>query len=164
MKNRNIQSCRVPTILAGLTLLVLVTLPSSSPAAPLLQPPQNYTGELTHGEFTSCGGELLNPPAYSVGGTWSLRIDPITEDQLAPSAHLTLLVFRDGNRYQLFPNVELTPTSIQDGVYTYSLGLQVTVTLDTNTTPVTFSWDVQFFDNCTTRNYMSLAYVGVANN
>jgi hypothetical protein len=57
----------------------------------------------------------------------------------------------------------LTPISAEDGVYIYSLGSQVTVTLDTNTSPATFSWGVQFFDNCTLRNYRSLAYVGVAN-
>ena len=144
--------------------LALVSLASSSPAAAPASPPQNYTGQLTHGEFVSCGGELLNPPAYSVGGTWVLRIDPVAENQILPTAHLTLLVFRDGNRYQHFPNVELTPISIQNGVYTYSLGRQVTVTLDTNTTPATFAWSVQFFDNCTTRNYMSLAYVGLTSN
>jgi hypothetical protein len=144
--------------------LALATLASFAPAADAASPPQNYTGVLTHGEFTSCGGELLNPPAYSVGGTWVLRIDPVAENQILPTAHLTLLVFRDGSRYQHFPNVELTPISIQNAVYTYSLGSQVTVTLDTNSFPATFSWSVQFFDNCTTRNYMSLAYVGVTSN
>jgi hypothetical protein len=144
---------------------VFVTFASSSPAAAPAPLPQNYTGVLTHGEFTSCGGELLNPPAYSVTGTWVLRIDPVTkhQDQLPPSAQLTLLVLRDSSRYLLFPNVDLTPISAQDGVYTYSFGSQVIVTLDTNTHPATFSWGVQFFDNCSIRNYRSLAYVGVAN-
>jgi hypothetical protein len=60
--------------------------------------------------------------------------------------------------------IELTPISLQDGVYTYTNGTQVTVTLDTNTTPATFSWHVEFVDNCTLRNYQSLSYVGIANN
>ncbi len=163
MKNRSIQSPRLPTILAGITLSVFVTLASSSPAAPLVQTPQNYTGTLTHGEFISCGGELLNPPAYSVTGTWVLRIDPTTESQVPPPAQLTLLVFRDASRYLLFPNIDLTPISVQGGVYTYSVGSNVTVTLDTNAHPATFGWHVQFADNCTFRTYQSLTYVGVAN-
>ena len=163
MKNRKIQLGRLPTILTGLTLLVLVTLASSSRAVAALQPPKNYTGVFTHGEFTSCGGELLNPPAYSVTGTWVLRIDATTINQVPPPAQLTLLVFRDASRYLLFPNIELTPISVQNGVYTYSFGSSVTVTLDTNTTPATFFWNVQFTDNCTIRNYKSLSYVGVAN-
>ncbi len=163
MKNRNIQSRSRPTILAGIILAVLATLASSSHAAPLLQPPQNYTGTLTHGEFTSCGGELLNPPAYSVTGTWVLRIDPTTDSSVAPAAQLTLLVFRDASRYLLFPNIELTPISVANGVYTYSYGSQVTVTLDTNTTPATFSWHVEFTDACTFRSYRSLTYFGAAN-
>jgi hypothetical protein len=155
---------KIPLRIINLAAIVaLAILASSSPAAPLLQTPQNYAGSLTHGEFTSCGGQLLNPPAYSVTGTWVLRIDPVTEQQVLPSAQLTLLVFRDSSRYQLFPNIDLTPVSAEEGIYIYSLGSQVTVTLDTNTSPATFSWGVRFFDNCTTRNYRSLAYVGAAN-
>ena len=37
-------------------------------------------------------------------------------------------------------------------------------TLDTNTTPATFAWHVEFDDNCTLRSYESLTYFGVANN
>ena len=96
-------------------------------------------------------------------GTWVLRIDRATDDLLPPTAQLTLLVFRDASKYLLFPNIDLTPISVQNGVYTYSFGPQVTVTLDTNTQPATFSWGVQFSDNCTIRTYRSLAYVGVAN-
>lgn len=142
--------------------LLLVGFASSSPAKVPLQPPQNFTGAITHAEFTTCGGALLNPPAYSVTGTWVLRIDALTEFQVAPPAQLTLLVFRDGSKYLLFPNIDLTPISFQDGVYTYSFGPQVTVTLDTNTSPATFAWGVQFSDNCTIRTYQSLAYVGLA--
>jgi hypothetical protein len=144
--------------------LSLVTSASWSPGAPPLQPPQNYTGLLTHGEFLSCDGQILNPPAYSVDGTWVLNIDTMTQAQVPPPAHVTMVVFRDGSRYLVFPYIELTPISLQDGVYTYTNGTQVTVTLDTNTTPATFSWHVEFTDNCTLRSYQSLTYVGVANN
>jgi hypothetical protein len=157
IKNKkNILNCAIAA------LAILVASASWSPAARPLQPPQNYTGMLTHGEFISCAGVLL-PPAYSVDGTWVLRLDPMTQAQVPPPAHLTMVVFRDGNKYLLFPNIELTPVSVANGVYTYSLGPQVTVTLDTNTNPATFSWHVEFADNCTIRSYRSLTYIGVAN-
>ena len=130
-------------------LSILVTSATSSRGARPLQPPQNYTGMLTHGEFISCDGQILNPPAYSVGGTWVLNIDMMTQPQVPPPAHLTMVVFRDGNRYLVFPHIELTPISLQDGVYTYTFGPEVTATLDTNTTPATFFWNVVFTDNCT---------------
>ena len=50
-----------------------------------------------------------------------------------------MVVFRDGSHYLLFPHIELTPISLEDGAYTYTFGPQVTLTLDTNTTPATFS-------------------------
>jgi hypothetical protein len=143
-------------------LSILVISASSSPGAPPLQPAQNYTGMLTHGEFISCDGQILNPPAYSVGGTWVLNIDEMMQAQVPPPAHLTMVVFRDGSNYLLFPHIELTPISLQDGIYTYTYGTQVTLTLDTNTTPATFSWHVEFDDNCTLRSYESLTYFGVA--
>ena len=87
--------------------------------------PQNYTGKLTHGEFVSCEGQILNPPAYSVGGTWVLNIDMMTQPQVPPPAHLTMVVFRDGSHYLVFPHIELTPVSLQDGIYTYTWGTQV---------------------------------------
>ena len=142
----------------------LVTSASSSLGVPPLQPPQNYTGRLTHGEFISCEGQILNPPAYSAGGTWVLHIDMMRQPQVPPPAHLTMIVFRDGSRYLVFPHVELTPVSLQDGIYTYTFGPQVRATLDTNTTPATFFWDVEFDDNCTLRSYESLTYFGLANN
>ena len=74
-----------------------------------------------------------------------------------------MVVFRDGSQYLLFPRIELTPISLQDGVYTYTFGPQVTLTLDTNTTPATISWHVEFDNNCTLRSYESLTYVGLAN-
>ena len=143
---------------------ILVTSASSLLGVPPLQPPQNYTGRLTHGEFISCEGQILNPPAYSVGGTWVLNIDRMTQPQVPPPAHLTMVVFRDGSRYITFPQIELTPVSLQNGIYTYTWGTQVVATLDTNTTPATFAWHVVFDDNCTLRSYGSLTYFGVANN
>ena len=149
-------------IVAAFSTLVISA--SSSLGTPPLQPPQNYTGRLTHGEFVSCEGQILNPPAYSVGGTWVLNIDMMTQAQVPPPAHLTMIVFRDGSNYIVFPQIELTPVSLQDGVYTYTWGTQVTATLDTNTTPANFAWHVVFDDNCTLRNYGSLTYFGLANN
>jgi hypothetical protein len=143
---------------------ILVTSASSSLGTPPLQPPQNYTGSLTHGEFVSCDGQVLDPPAYAVAGTWVLNIDTMTQAQVPPPAHLTMVVFRDGGIYLVFPQVALTPVSLQDGVYTYTFGSQVTATLDTNTTPATFFWHVEFDDNCTLRSYESLTYFGLANN
>ena len=55
-----------------------------------------------------------------------------------------MVVFRDGGIYRVFPHVELTPVSLQDGIYTYTFGPDVTATLDTNTTPATFFWQVEF--------------------
>ena len=88
----------------------------------------------------------------------------MTQPQVPPPAHLTMVVFRDGSNYLVFPHIALTPVSLQDGVYTYTWGTQVMATLDTNTTPATFSWHVEFDDNCTLRSYGSLTYFGVANN
>jgi hypothetical protein len=139
---------------------ILVISASSSLGAP----PQIYAGKLTHGEFVSCEGQILNPPAYAVAGTWVLNIDAMTQPQVPPPAHLTMVVFRDGGKYLVFPYIELTPVSLQDGIYTYTYGTQVTATLDTNTTPATFAWHVVFDDNCTVRNYGSLTYFGLANN
>jgi hypothetical protein len=136
---------------------------SSSLGVPPLQPPRNYTGSLTHGQFVSCEGQIL-PPAYSVRGTWVLNIDMMTQPQVPPPASLTMIVFRDGSQYRLFPHIELTPVSLEDGIYTYTWGLQVTATLDTNTTPATFEWHVVFDDNCTQRSYGTLTYFGLANN
>jgi hypothetical protein len=142
---------------------ILVTSASSSLGVPPFQPPQNYTGTLTHGEFVSCDGQILDPPAYAVAGIWVLNIDRMTQPQVPPPANLTMVVFRDGSIYLVFPQVALTPVSLEDGIYTYTFGTQVTATLDTNTTPATFSWHVEFEDNCTLRSYESLTYFGVAN-
>jgi hypothetical protein len=91
---------------------ILVTSASSSLAVPPLQPPQNYTGSLTHGDFVSCEGQPL-PPAYAVAGTWVLNIDMMTQPQVPPPAHLTMVVFRDGGIYLVFPQVALTPSRLR---------------------------------------------------
>jgi hypothetical protein len=127
---------------------ILVILASSSPGAQ----PQVYLGKLTHGEFVSCEGQILDPPAYAVGGTWVLSIDAMTQPLVPPPAHLTMIVLRDGSFYLAFPHIELTPVSLQDGIYTYTWETQVMATLDTNTTPATFAWHVVFDDNCTLRS------------
>jgi hypothetical protein len=155
MKNRN----NILTYIVAV-LSILVTSASSSPGAH----GQTYLGTLTHGEFVDCDGQILDPPAYSVGGTWVLNIDRMTQPQVPPPAHLTMIVFRDGSPYLVFPYVELTPISLQNGIYTYTYGTDVTATLDTNTTPATFFWHVEFTDNCTLRSYESLTYFGVATN
>ena len=159
MKNKkNILSYIVAAVV---TLLVSA---SSSWGTQPLQGPENYTGSLTHGEFVSCEGQILNPPAYAVDGTWVLHIEKMTEPQVPPPASLTLVVFRGGSKYFVLPHIELTPVSLQDGIYTYTWGLQATATLDTNTTRVTFAWHVVFDDNCTLRSYGTLTYFGLANN
>jgi len=159
MKNRkNI----LTYIVAALSVLVLSA--SSSLGTQPLEGPENYTGSLTHGEFVSCEGQILNPPAYAVDGTWVLHIERMTQPQVPPPADLTMVVFRDGHRYITFPHIALTPVSLEDGIYTYNWADLATATLDTNTTPATFAWHVVFDDNCTLRNYGTLTYFGLANN
>ena len=158
MKNRKNILTHIVAVVA-----LLVTSASSSWGTQPLQPPQNYTGGLTHGDFVSCEGQPL-PPAYAVAGTWVLNIDAQTQPLVAPSANLTMVVFRDGYRYITFPQIPLTPVSLEDGIYTYNWADLATATLDTNTTPATFAWHVVFDDNCTLRSYGSLTYFGVAVN
>ena len=142
----------------------LVTSASSSLGAPPLQPPQNYTGRLTHGEFVSCEGQILNPPAYAVGGTWVLNIeqDDATTGPAAGSPHNGRLP----RRQQLHgvPAHRVDAGLARRRHLHLHVGTQVTATLDTNTTPATFSWHVEFDDNCTLRTYGSLTYFGLANN
>jgi hypothetical protein len=158
MKNRK----HILTYIVAAFSILVISATSSLGVQPL-QPPQNYTGSLTHGDFVSCEGQPL-PPAYAVAGTWVLNIDAQTQPLVPPTANLTMVVFRDGSIYIVFPQIALTPVSLQDGIYTYTYGTQVTATLDTNTTPATFGWHVVFDDNCTLRSYGSLTYFGVAIN
>jgi len=159
MKNR----INILTYIVAAVLTLLVSASSSWGTHPL-EGPENYTGSLTHGEFVSCEGQILNPPAYAVDGIWVLHMERMTEPQVPPPADLTMVVFRDGHRYLTFPHVALTPVSLEDGIYTYNWADLATATLDTNTTPATFAWHVVFDDNCTTRSYGMLTYFGLANN
>ena len=145
-------------IVAAFSILVI------SASSSLGAQPQVYLGKLTHGEFVSCEGQILDPPAYAVGGTWVLSIDAMTQPLVPPPAHLTMVVLRDGRNYFALPHIELTPVSLEDGIYTYNWADLATATLDTNTTPATFAWHVVFDDNCTLRSYGSLTYFGLANN
>jgi hypothetical protein len=104
------------------------------------------------------------PPAYAVAGTWVVNIDAMTQPQVPPPARLTMVVFRDGGIYLWFPGIQLTPVSLEDGIYTYTWGNQVMATLNTNTAPATFAWHVEFTDDCTLRSYGSPTYFGVATN
>jgi len=163
-KENNIMKNRKSTltyIVAALSMLVISA--TSSLGTQPLQPPPHYTGHLTHGEFVSCEGQPL-PPAYAVAGTWVLNIDAQTQPLVAPPANLTMVVFRDGYRYITFPQIPLTPVSLEDGIYTYNWADLATATLDTNTTPATFAWHVVFDDNCTLRSYGSLTYFGLSVN
>ena len=145
-------------IVAAVSILVI------SASSSLCAPPQNYTGMVTHGEFY-CDDQILNPPAYSVAGVWVLSIDSMTQPPVPPRAYLTINVFRDGSPYVLFPHIELTPVSLQNGLYTYTFGPQVTVTLDTTTAPATFGWHVEFGGGCPPEHpYDSLTFFGLANN
>ena len=83
-----------------------------------------------------------------------------------PLAHLTINVFCDGSHHLAFRHNELMLVSYSDGIYVYTgFGDSATATLDTNATPATFSWHVEFGGGCPPEHpYDSLTYFGVANN
>jgi hypothetical protein len=151
-QNRFLSHLRFATALL-LALSVLVILASSSSGAPA----QTYHGTLTGGDFF-CDGELLNPPPYSVTGTWNLSIDPATP------AQLTLDVFYNGSQHLAWGYNALILISYSEGVYVFSgFGGIATATLDTSVTPATFSWHVELGGGCTTqRPYNSLTFQGMA--
>jgi len=102
-----------------------------SPAAP----GQTYHGTLTSGEFF-CDSTPVPGPA--VTGNWNVIIDPKTP------AQVSLNVFYDGGHHLAFGYNALMLVWFANGVYVFSgFGDAVTVTLDTNKTPATFSWHVQ---------------------
>jgi hypothetical protein len=142
---------RVPAILTGVILLVLVISASSSPAAGA----KTYHGTFTGGEFFCDGTPSAGP---TVTGTWNVSIDPAT------SAQVTLNVFYDGGHHLAFGNNALMLVSFNGGVYEFSgFGGPVTATLDTNVTPATFSWHVELGGGCPPQSpYNSLTYFGVA--
>src|SRR4029077_308258 len=75
-QNRLLSHLRFATSLS-LILSAFVISASSSSAAPA----QTYNGTFTGGDFFF-DGELLDPPPYSVTGTWNLNIDPQTPAQV----------------------------------------------------------------------------------
>ena len=145
---------RVPVILAGVILSILVTLASSSPVA-AATPAQTYHGTITSGEFLC---DMTPVPGPTVTGNWNVNIDPRTP------AQVTLNVFYDGGHHLAFGYNALMLVSYSGGVYVFSgFGDQVTVTLDTNQIPATFAWHVQLSVCSPQRPYNSLTYFGQAN-
>jgi hypothetical protein len=121
-------------------------------------PAQTYHGTLTRGDFF-CDGELLDPPPYSVTGTWNLTIDPQTP------AQLTFDVFVNGSHDVAFGNNALILISHLNRVYVFSaFGGFAIATLDTSVTPARFSWHVEFGISCPDQKpFNSLTFLGEAN-
>jgi len=119
----------VPILIEHLNVTAAIT--GASPAAP----GQTYHGTLTSGEFF-CDSTPVPGPA--VTGNWNVIIDPKTP------AQVSLNVFYDGGHHLAFGYNALMLVWFANGVYVFSgFGDAVTVTLDTNKTPATFSWHVQ---------------------
>jgi hypothetical protein len=152
-RNRLLSPFRFTTTLL---LVVSVFVISASPTS--AAPAQTYHGTLTGGDFF-CDGELLDPPPYSVTGTWNLIIDPQT------SAQLTLNVFINGSHDVAFGYNALILISQVNGVYVFSaFGGFAAATLDTSVTPARFSWHVEFGISCPDQNpFNSLTFFGEAN-
>jgi hypothetical protein len=133
-------------------LSILVTSASWSPAAP----GQTYHGTLTSGEFFC---DITPVPGPTVTGNWNVIIDPMTP------AQVSLNVFYDGGHHLAFGYNAFMLVWFSEGVYVFSgFGDAVTVTLDTNESPATFSWQVELSGGCSSqRPYNSLSYLGVAN-
>jgi len=119
----------VPILIEHLNVTAAIT--GASPAAP----GQTYHGTLTSGEFF-CDSTPVPGPA--VTGNWNVIIDPKTP------AQVSLSVFYDGGHHLAFGYNALMLVWFANGVYVFSgFGDAVTVTLDPNKTPATFSWHVQ---------------------
>jgi hypothetical protein len=103
--------------------------------------------------------ELLDPPPYSVTGTWNLNIDPQTP------AQVTLNVFYNSSHHLAFGYNALMQVSFVNGVYVFTgFGDAATATLDTNATPARFSWHVELGVSCPNQYpYNSLTFLGEAN-
>ena len=145
MKNKNILTC----IVAAFSILV------TSASSSLAVPAQTYHGTLTGGTFY-CDGNPV--PLFTVTGNWNVNIDPRTP------AQVTLNVFYDGSHHLSFGYNALMLVSSSGGVYVFSgFGDSATATLDTNTTPATFSWHVELGGGCPPEHpYDSLTFFGVA--
>ena len=153
----------LPNIVAALA--ILVTSASWSPAAPPIPPPQNYSGTLTHAEFITCTGQVLNPPAYSVEGTWVLKIDRATQAQ-RPAAGLP-----DDGRLPRRPTLPAIPAHRVDAGLgrRWRLHLLVRSSGDGDARYEYESGHVLVARRIRrqlspSRDYRSLAYIGVANN
>src|SRR5205823_10680285 len=125
----------------------------SSPPAPA----QAVLGMLTGGPFFWGGNPV---PVFTVTGDWYVNIDPATP------AQVTLNVFYDGSHHLSFGYNALMLVSSSGGVYVFSgFGDSATATLDTDTTPATFSWHVELGGGCPPEHpYDSLTFFGLANN
>ena len=132
-------------------LSILMTSASSSQAARA----QTYHGTFTGGTFY-CGGDQVAGPI--VTGNWNVNIG-------RTPALVTLNVFYDGSHHLAFGYNALMLVSYVDGVYVFAgFGDAATATLDTNATPATFSWHVDFGGGCPPEHpYNSLKYFGLAN-
>ena len=152
-QNRLLSHLRFATSLS-LILSAFVISASSSSAVPA----QTYNGTFTGGDFF-CDGELLDPPPYSVTGTWNLNIDPQTP------AQVTLNVFYNSSHHLAFGYNALMQVSFVNGVYVFTgFGDAATATLDTNATPARFSWHVELGVSCPNQYpYNSLTFLGEAN-
>jgi hypothetical protein len=151
-KEKTMKTSPKITTFAAITLVLLgqAWLPASQPA----EPTQTYHGTITSGEFLC---DMTPVPGPTVTGNWNVNIDPRTP------AQVTLNIFYDGGHHLAFGYNALMLVSYSGGVYVFSgFGDQVTVTLDTNQTPATFSWHVQFSVCSPQRPYNSLSYLGVA--
>ena len=114
-------------------------------------------GRLTSGEFL-CDGTPVSGPTRPPAN-WNVSIDPTTP------AQVTLNVFYNGGHHLAFGYNAFMLVSYVDGVYVFSgLGDAVMVTLDTNESPATFTWQVELSGGCPPqRPYNSLTFLGVAN-
>jgi hypothetical protein len=139
-----------------ITALAAIMLALIGPARLFASQPQTYHGTLTSGEFL-CDNTPV--PGPTVTGNWNVNIDPMTP------AQVTLNVFYDGGHHLAFGYNAFMLVWFSDGVYVFSgFGDAVTVTLDTNESPATFSWQVELSGGCSAqRPYNSLSYLGVAN-
>jgi len=140
----------------GTALLLVLSVLFISASLSQAERAQTYHGTLTGGTFL-CDGTPVNGPI--VTGEWNVIIDSRTP------AQVTLNVFYNGGHHLAFGYNAFMLVWFSDGVYVFSgFGDAVTVTLDTNESPATFSWQVELSGGCSAqRPYNSLSYLGVAN-
>ena len=139
-----------------ITALAAITLALLGPARLFASQPKTYHSTPTSSEPLCDMTPVPGPP---VTGNCNVNIDPMTPPPVTISA------FYDGGRHLAFGYNALMLVWFSDGVYVFpGFGDAVTVTLDTNESPATFSWQVERSGGCSAqRPYNSLSYVGVAN-